>query len=73
MKTETIAVHAGGDPDPATSAIAPPTHLSTPASHPETLRVPFREPDSHILLLSYLLVCDKLRPELVDAPRRTQL
>src|SRR5262245_14902375 len=29
MRFETIAVHAGHEPDPATGAIAPPIHLST--------------------------------------------
>jgi len=33
MKLETIAVHAGGEPDPATAAIAPPIHLSTTFEH----------------------------------------
>ena len=33
MKIETISVHAGGDPDPATAAIAPPIHLSTTFEH----------------------------------------
>ncbi len=33
MKFETIAVHAGGAPDPATGAIAPPIHLSTTFEH----------------------------------------
>jgi cystathionine gamma-synthase len=33
MNIETIAVHAGGDPDPATGAIAPPIHLSTTFEH----------------------------------------
>ncbi|HEX5855504.1 MAG TPA: aminotransferase class I/II-fold pyridoxal phosphate-dependent enzyme [Thermoanaerobaculia bacterium] len=33
MKFETIAVHAGGKPDPATGAIAPPIHLSTTFEH----------------------------------------
>src|SRR5262245_54874885 len=33
MKLETIAVHAGADPDPATGAIAPPIHLSTTNEH----------------------------------------
>jgi len=33
MNLETIAVHAGGDPDPATAAIAPPIHLSTTFEH----------------------------------------
>ena len=29
MRPETLAVHAGGEPDPATGAVAPPLHLST--------------------------------------------
>jgi cystathionine gamma-synthase len=33
VKLETIAVHAGGEPDPATGAIAPPIHLSTTFDH----------------------------------------
>ena len=33
MNIQTIAVHAGGEPDPATSAIAPPIHLSTTFEH----------------------------------------
>jgi cystathionine gamma-synthase len=33
MNIETIAVHAGGEPDPATGAIAPPIHLSTTYEH----------------------------------------
>jgi len=33
VKIETISVHAGGDPDPATAAIAPPIHLSTTFEH----------------------------------------
>ena len=33
MRFETRAVHAGGDPDPATGAIAPPIHLSTTFEH----------------------------------------
>jgi len=33
MKFETLAVHAGADPDPATSALAPPIHLSTTFEH----------------------------------------
>jgi cystathionine gamma-synthase len=33
MRFETIAVHAGGKPDPATGAIAPPIHLSTTFEH----------------------------------------
>jgi len=33
MNIETVAVHAGGDPDPTTAAIAPPIHLSTTFEH----------------------------------------
>jgi cystathionine gamma-synthase len=33
MRFETRAVHAGGDPDPATGAIAPPLHFSTTFEH----------------------------------------
>ena len=33
MKFETIAVHAGAEPDPATGAVAPPIHLSTTFEH----------------------------------------
>jgi len=33
MKFETLAVHAGAEPDPATSALAPPIHLSTTFEH----------------------------------------
>ncbi|MEO8430270.1 MAG: PLP-dependent transferase [Acidobacteriota bacterium] len=33
MRFETIAVHAGGEPDPDTGAIAPPIHLSTTFEH----------------------------------------
>ena len=33
MKLDTILVHAGGEPDPATGAIAPPIHLSTTFEH----------------------------------------
>jgi len=33
MRFETIAVHAGGEPDPSTGAIAPPIHLSTTFEH----------------------------------------
>src|SRR4051794_31923671 len=29
MRLETIAVHAGHEPDPATGAVTPPIHLST--------------------------------------------
>src|SRR5262245_27679287 len=33
MRVETLAVHAGGDPDPATGAVAPPILLSTTFEH----------------------------------------
>lgn len=33
MKLETILVHAGAEPDPATGAISPPIHLSTTFEH----------------------------------------
>ena len=33
MRFETIAVHAGAEPDPATGAVAPPIHLSTTFEH----------------------------------------
>jgi cystathionine gamma-synthase len=33
MRFETIAVHAGGSPDPATGSVAPPIHLSTTFEH----------------------------------------
>ena len=33
MRFETIAVHAGAEPDPATGAIASPIHLSTTFEH----------------------------------------
>ena len=33
MRPETMAVHAGGEPDHATGAIAPPLHLSTTFAH----------------------------------------
>ena len=33
MRFETRAVHAGGEPDEATGAIAPPIHLSTTFEH----------------------------------------
>jgi cystathionine gamma-synthase len=33
MKLETIAVHAGGEVDPVTGAVAPPIHLSTTFEH----------------------------------------
>ncbi len=34
MRIETLAVHAGGEPDGETGAIAPPIHLSTTFEHP---------------------------------------
>jgi len=33
MKFETLAVHAGAEPDPTTAALAPPIHLSTTFEH----------------------------------------
>ena len=33
MRSETIAVHAGGEPDPATGGIAPPIYLATTFEH----------------------------------------
>lgn len=33
MRPETLAVHAGAEPDKATSAVAPPIHLSTTFAH----------------------------------------
>lgn len=33
MKIETLAVHAGAEPDPVTGAVAPPIHLSTTFEH----------------------------------------
>ncbi len=33
MRFETLAVRAGGEPDPATAAVAPPIHLSTTFEH----------------------------------------
>jgi cystathionine gamma-synthase len=33
MRPETLAVHAGAEPDPATGAVAPPIHLSTTFAH----------------------------------------
>lgn len=35
MRLETILVHAGGEVDPATGALAPPIHLSTTFTHTE--------------------------------------
>ena len=48
MRFETAAIHAGGAPDPATGAVAPPIHLSTtfvhgPASEPTFGRLYIRE------------------------------
>src|SRR5690606_3151440 len=34
MRIETVAVHAGGEPDRETGAVAPPIHLSTTFRHP---------------------------------------
>ena len=34
MRIETLAVHAGAEPDPETGALAPPIHLSTTFVHP---------------------------------------
>ena len=33
MRSETIAVHAGGEPDPATGGVAPPIYLATTFEH----------------------------------------
>ena len=33
MKIESIAVHAGGEPDHGTGALSPPIHLSTTFAH----------------------------------------
>lgn len=33
MKLETLAIHAGGEPDAATGAVAPPLHLATTFKH----------------------------------------
>src|SRR4051812_2079904 len=33
MRLETLAVHAGAEPDPETGAVAPPIHLSTTFRH----------------------------------------
>ena len=33
MRIETVAVHAGAEPDPTTGAVAPPIHLSTTFEH----------------------------------------
>ena len=40
MELETIAVHAGGEVDPATGAVAPPIHLSTTFEHGPAAEVP---------------------------------
>jgi cystathionine gamma-synthase len=40
MKFETRAVHAGGRPDPATGAVAPPIHLSTTFEHGPAAETP---------------------------------
>jgi cystathionine gamma-synthase len=40
MKFETIAVHAGGKPDPATGSISPPIHLSTTFEHGPAAEAP---------------------------------
>jgi len=40
MKFETRAVHAGGEPDPATGAVAPPIHLSTTFEHGPAAETP---------------------------------
>jgi cystathionine gamma-synthase len=40
LQFETIAVHAGGEVDPATGAIAPPIHLSTTFEHGPAGEVP---------------------------------
>jgi len=41
MRFETIAVHAGAEPDPATGAVAPPIHLSTTFEHGPASEDPF--------------------------------
>ena len=41
MHFETIAVHAGAEPDPATGAVAPPIHLSTTFEHGPASEDPF--------------------------------
>jgi cystathionine gamma-synthase len=38
MRIETLAVHAGGEPDAETRALAPPIHLSTTFEHPPDSR-----------------------------------
>jgi cystathionine gamma-synthase len=40
MRFETRAVHAGGGPDPATGAVAPPIHLSTTFEHGPAAETP---------------------------------
>ncbi len=40
MRFETRAVHAGGPPDPATGAVAPPIHLSTTFEHGPAAETP---------------------------------
>ncbi|HSS44162.1 MAG TPA: aminotransferase class I/II-fold pyridoxal phosphate-dependent enzyme [Thermoanaerobaculia bacterium] len=40
MRLETIAVHAGGKPDPATGSISPPIHLSTTFEHGPAGEIP---------------------------------
>jgi cystathionine gamma-synthase len=40
LRFETIAVHAGGEVDPATGAVAPPIHLSTTFEHGPAGEVP---------------------------------
>jgi cystathionine gamma-synthase len=40
LEFETIAVHAGGEADPATGAVAPPIHLSTTFQHGPAGEVP---------------------------------
>ena len=40
MRLETIAVHAGHHPDPATGAVSPPIHLSTTFARDETGALP---------------------------------
>jgi len=41
MHFETVAVHAGAEPDPATGAVAPPIHLSTTFEHGPASEDPF--------------------------------
>jgi cystathionine gamma-synthase len=41
MHFETIAVHAGAEPDPVTGAVAPPIHLSTTFDHGPASEDPF--------------------------------